>query len=260
MARKPTLTEAEWVAGTNPLSLVQHLCNRARAGRRPRRDRKLRRYACACGRRVWDLLTDERSRAAVEMAERFAEGEADRNELDRARSEAHRARDELQVAAMRSVVYGPAQAAVISAAAVSMRSCAGSAAMAAREAALFVTDALAAAAGEPRPVQMVGPDLPSGPLRQVCDLLRDVFSNPFRPVACDPSWLRWRGSTVVRLAQAAYEDRALPTGTLEPARLAVLADALEEAGCADAELLGHLRSPGPHLCGCWAVDLLLGRS
>jgi hypothetical protein len=48
-------------------------------------------------------------------------------------------------------------------------------------------------------------------------------------------------------------------GRLDPTRLAVLADALEEAGCADAELLGHLRGPGLHVRGCWAVDSLLGR-
>jgi hypothetical protein len=48
-------------------------------------------------------------------------------------------------------------------------------------------------------------------------------------------------------------------GTLDPARLTVLADALEDAGCTDADLLGHLRSPGPHVRGCWAVDLVLGK-
>jgi hypothetical protein len=45
----------------------------------------------------------------------------------------------------------------------------------------------------------------------------------------------------------------------DPQRLAVLADALEEAGCNDAEILTHLRSPGPHVRGCWALDLILGK-
>jgi hypothetical protein len=66
--------------------------------------------------------------------------------------------------------------------------------------------------------------------------------------------------TVIQVAEAAYDERQLPEGTLDPARLAVLADALEDAGCNDAELLGHLRSPGPHVRGCWAVDLVLGKS
>ena len=65
---------------------------------------------------------------------------------------------------------------------------------------------------------------------------------------------------MVALARVAYDQRELPSGTLDVARLAVLADALEEAGCTDADLLGHLRGPGPHARGCWAVDLLLGKS
>jgi hypothetical protein len=64
---------------------------------------------------------------------------------------------------------------------------------------------------------------------------------------------------VTGLAPAAYEERALPSGELDPARLAVLADALEDTGCADSEVLGHLRGPGPHVRGCWALDLILGK-
>ena len=89
-------------------------------------------------------------------------------------------------------------------------------------------------------------------------LLRDTF-NPFRPVRLDPAWLAWNGGTVKRLAQAAYEHRILPEGRLDPQRLAVLADALEEAGCSDKGTLRHLRGPGPHVRGCHVVDLLLGR-
>jgi hypothetical protein len=63
-----------------------------------------------------------------------------------------------------------------------------------------------------------------------------------------------------RLATAAYELRSFPSGEIDPARLAVLADALEDAGCQDAELLGHLRSPGPHVRGCFALDAILGRA
>jgi hypothetical protein len=62
------------------------------------------------------------------------------------------------------------------------------------------------------------------------------------------------------LALAAYDERELPSGHLDPARLAVLSDALEEAGCAGTELLAHLRSPGLHVRGGWAVDLILGRN
>jgi hypothetical protein len=66
----------------------------------------------------------------------------------------------------------------------------------------------------------------------------------------DPAWLAWNGGTVRTLARAVHDDNAFE-------RLPVLADALEDAGCADADLLGHLREPGPHVRGCWAVGLLL---
>jgi hypothetical protein len=87
---------------------------------------------------------------------------------------------------------------------------------------------------------------------QQCQLLRDIAGNPFRPATVAPAWLAWDGSTAPKLAQAVYDERAFE-------RLPLLADALEEAGCSDAELLGHLRGPGPHVRGCWVVDLLLGR-
>jgi hypothetical protein len=72
--------------------------------------------------------------------------------------------------------------------------------------------------------------------------------------------LAGQGDAVAHLARDAYDDYLLPSGHLDSERLTALADALEDAGCADPELLGHLRSPGPHVRGCWAVDLVLGKS
>jgi hypothetical protein len=96
---------------------------------------------------------------------------------------------------------------------------------------------------------------------RICHLLRDLFGPlPFRPVSVEDGWLTWNAGAVRRLAEAAYQERELPAGTLDTGRLGVLADALEEAGCTDADLLGHLRGPGPHVRGCWAVDLLSGRN
>jgi hypothetical protein len=89
-------------------------------------------------------------------------------------------------------------------------------------------------------------------------LIRDIFGPlPFRPVNIPPSVRTWQDATVVRLAEACCEYRRLPAGTLEAERLAVLADALEEAGCNDGEILAHLRSPGPHVRGCFVLDLIL---
>jgi hypothetical protein len=84
-------------------------------------------------------------------------------------------------------------------------------------------------------------------------LLHELFGNPFRPVGVPPDLLRWHGGTVPRLARAIYQERRF-------AEMPVLADALEDAGCSQADLLSHVRSPGPHALGCWALDLLLGQS
>jgi hypothetical protein len=75
--------------------------------------------------------------------------------------------------------------------------------------------------------------------------------NPFRPMpTLDPAWLTWNDAAVRRLAQAAYEERHLPSGQFDQERLGALADALASAGCHDDEILGHLRGPGPHVRGC----------
>lgn len=87
-------------------------------------------------------------------------------------------------------------------------------------------------------------------------ILLDIVGNPFRRVVLATSWLT---PTVRELVQAAYDGR-LPLGHLELDRLAVLSDALEEAGCDDAAILDHLRGPGPHVRGCWVFDLLLGKA
>lgn len=86
-------------------------------------------------------------------------------------------------------------------------------------------------------------------------LLRDIFRNPFSVATFDSSWLT---TTVCRLAAAVYDLPIVSSGQLEPARLAVLADALEEAGCDNTAVLDHLRVKGPHVRGCWALDLVLG--
>jgi hypothetical protein len=88
--------------------------------------------------------------------------------------------------------------------------------------------------------------------RESAGLVREVFGNPFHPVAVDPAWLAWNGGTVRRVAQAIYDNRDFD-------HLPILADALEDAGCSDDHLLGHCHSEGPHVRGCWVVDLLLGR-
>jgi hypothetical protein len=87
--------------------------------------------------------------------------------------------------------------------------------------------------------------------RALVDLLRDVAGNPFHPVTFDPSW---RTSTAVALARGIYAERAFD-------RLPILADALQDAGCDNADILDHCRDPkGTHVRGCWAVDLVTGKT
>jgi hypothetical protein len=224
------VTEAEWLATTDPQPMLDFLRGRAS-------ERKLRLFACANCRSAWHLLEDdrsarhlfedERSRAAVDATERYADGAATAKELDAAYRRYRRL-------VLRTVAqptperYKPALHALGTAASRLPRD--------------LLVRVLPG---------VVGPASP--------DLLRDIFQ-PFRTVpAVDLALLAWNDGTVPRLARTAYENRDLPAGTLTPARLALLADALEDAGCADAVLLGHLRGPGPHVRGCWVVDLLLGK-
>lgn len=80
--------------------------------------------------------------------------------------------------------------------------------------------------------------------------VRDIVGNPFRPVGFNPRWLT---SDVVDLARAIYAERAFE-------RLPILADALTDAGCDDEQVIAHCRSDGPHVRGCWVIDLLLGNA
>ena len=80
-----------------------------------------------------------------------------------------------------------------------------------------------------------------------------MIQTPYRPPApIDPSWLAWNDGTVRKIAQAIYDERRW-------ADLPILADALEDAGCTDPVILGHLRGGGVHTRGCFALDAVLGR-
>jgi hypothetical protein len=83
-------------------------------------------------------------------------------------------------------------------------------------------------------------------------LLRDVFGNPFHPASIDPAILTWNHGTVPGIARHIYDERAFGD-------LPILADALEDAGCTDADILGHCRAGGEHVRGCWVVELILGK-
>lgn len=202
------MTERGWLTATDPVAMLDFLHDKASA-------RKLRLFAVAYCRLSWNLLTDERSRMAVEVAERYADDLA----------------GEPALAAARMVAE-----------------------LAHREALDGWTHRLALHATEPDALAGVRSCVfwrgPQKSLRAaLADLLREFFGNPFRPAAFDPGW---RAPYLLALAETLYDHRAFD-------RLPELADALEEAGCSNADLLAHCRSAGEHLRGCWAVDALLGK-
>jgi hypothetical protein len=92
-----------------------------------------------------------------------------------------------------------------------------------------------------------------GGKKAITRLIRDIFGFPLRPdTTITGSALTWSDGTIPKLAQAIFNERAFD-------RLPILADALEDAGCTNGAILDHLRGPGPHVRGCWALDLILGK-
>jgi hypothetical protein len=223
------MTEAEWLDCTDPKLMLEFLRGKAS-------ERKLRLFAVGCCRRVRGLLTSEKSRKAVEVAERYVDGQTGQSELLGAVRGAER-----EAASSCGPGFGyDAVAAVIAAGDPNTTSV---------DAALLAAHNAVNAAGGPslhRRTAFMAER--SGQVR----LLRCIIGNPFRPVSIQASLLAWSDGTPVRIGQAIYEERAFD-------RMPILADALEDAGCTDPTILDHCRGPGEHVRGCWVVDLLLGK-
>jgi hypothetical protein len=244
------MTEPEWLACTNPERGLEFLTNRAG-------ERKLRLFAVACIRRVWLQLNKRRSRRTTELIERYADSHLSLEKLEETCESAWDLLDEMESTDgdgwSDQVEYAGAYA-VAQAACIGNDECpycyrAVDTTRNIRE--LTRYEMLAAGRASEAETAEASEQIIHA------DLLREIFGNPFRPITINPAW---QTRTVVALAQAAYEDRILPAGTLDTARLAILADALEEAGCDTADILNHLRQPGEHVRGCWVVDLVLNKS
>jgi hypothetical protein len=235
------MTEAEWLACEQPEPMLPHLrtaCVHRRKGGR----RKLRLFACACWRRVWHLIGDGQDRwpasqALVEVMEGYADGDGMGGSMAAAQDAGWQ--------------------------------------LGSRSATVAAVGAIDQATWPAMQEELDRGDYPAPPgylvsareaevrvrvrsleHRAQSALVRCIFGNPFRPVTLDPAH---RISIVASLARAVYDERHLPSGELDPLRLAILADALEEIGATD-ELVAHLRSPGPHVRGCFVIDLCLGLS
>jgi hypothetical protein len=240
------MTEAQWLAYTKLSSLTQCLFRKFDKVS----SRKLRLFGCACCRQIWHLLNDRCSQDAVEVAELHADGRATRKELADKRVVAF---------AGAEVRTGDAGVTRLDLAARAAAQCTlAKASQAALHASLDAAKGAyySSETARTQPNDWIwGIDAEHG--RQV-PLFRDIFGNPFRAPSLDPAWLTWKDGTISKLARALYDDRELPSGRLDNQRLAILADALEDAGCTDPDILGHCRGPGSHVRGCWVVDLLLG--
>lgn len=264
------MTESQWLSSSDPAAMMEVVRkDRQRVKSGPgwdnyyfASDRKLRLFAVACCRQVWHLLTDERSRRAVEVAERYADGKAEDSE----RHTAARGAEEAWSLDESNVVSATA-------AAVCWRDIAGNI---------------------PGIVARMAHGGFGIPLISQAALLREIVGNPWRLMTdellylsnmrhvghkdynIDVPWLTWNDGTVPRIAQSIYDRRAFE-------EMPILADALMDAGCQDDAILMHCRGMepcwklvkgtrypfdktrgwrplrSPHVRGCWVLDLLLGK-
>jgi hypothetical protein len=215
------MSESEWLTCTDPQKMLVFL--RVKAS-----DRKLRLFACACCRVLWSDQLDAAGRRAIDVAEHFADGEASSAMLRHA---------------VRAAFHGRSRHPALFANYFWQAHLVFDVDVALGWAAAYDTCRYA------RHISIARSDA----ARLQAELFRDLFGNPFRPMAPpDPAVLAWNGNAVRELAEtigAGHRFEDLP----------VLADRLEKAGCTNDELPAHCRRPGPHVRGCWAIDLLLAK-
>ena len=249
------MTEEEWLTESDPKAMLDYL--RGKVG-----ERKLRLFMTACVRRLGHLLVVSIAREALETAELYADGHLQGTEQQLASDEPW----------LDNRLYALERGCTLAAKGLSNaewpRDWRDS-----EMAAYYAT----VAAGDCNRTSLM-PDQWTGQANWISEassdavnyasgnrnsdvakvserhahawLLFDIFGNPFRPIVADPAWL---SPTVQSIASAIYQDRAFD-------RLPILADALEEAGCTNADVLLHCRQPGEHVRGCWVVDLVLGKT
>jgi hypothetical protein len=229
------MTEEEWLAATDPAPMLDFLQGKAS-------DRKLRLFACACSLRMGDSLGQD-ARSLIAFAEEYADGRADRAARRR----------------LATSDYLPSGVGLLLSVEMDRTSLGLHTEVVARILAQRQIPFPGRHDGSAKYMRAVERILNSKQWKAVIQnegreqshiLLEVVGFLPFRTIDFDPIW---RTSPIVALAESIYREHGFD-------RLPILADALEDAGCDAAELLAHLRGPGPHVRGCWAVDLVLGKS
>lgn len=235
------MTEQDWLTRSNPWGMIDFLGPGASA-------RKLRLFACACCRQVWNPFLPPFVLRVVEAAEAFADGQINADALASVREVVVKA---VGPANRNDSHNGTGYLSHVLGACLSI--CTH------RNAAEMAQDTAHATANAAADVPLSGERSAGFVLAEraaraeesaaQADLFRDIFGNPFYSVEIQLEWLT---STVVALARGIYEERAFDG-------LPILADALQEAGCDDDDILNHCRDPREHVRGCWLVDLLIGK-
>jgi hypothetical protein len=260
------MTEAEWLTCTDPQPMLEFLRDKAS-------DRKLRLFAVACCRRIWQFITDPECRAVVEITEQAADGPLDVQRVlsldyDRLTDDCGDPEEPFRMAFMVAGHVGYSLLAPIhgfphatDAFGDAVETSWGAVQVMAdsqkepgdKMARYYTSEELSAVYQQRRAKAEAGfRERQATEQAGQSSLLRCIFGNPFRPVSLALLWLAWNDGTIRKLAQGIYDDPAFD-------QLPILADALEEAGCDNAEILAHCRSEGPHVRGCWVVDQLLDK-
>ena len=240
------MNEAEWLSAPNVFSLLFYL--RDQNGNDPRR---LRLFGCACCRRVWHLLQLDAARRIVELTEAYADGEVGITHLQAAYASVDFA--DLGDLYEGTDACGGQLSRLTFAAMAAARWLASTTfnTVSADSVAEFTLGNQASDFFRSPEWDLPSCGVPPDDLEraQQAKLLRDIFGNPFRPVTFDPVW---RTENTVGIAAKMYYERDF-------LGMPILADALQDAGCEDEVILSHCRGAGPHVRGCWVVDLVLGK-
>jgi hypothetical protein len=250
------MTEAEWLACTDPQKMLAFLLGKTS-------DRKLRLFAVACCRQITPLmLKTELGYRGVVLAEKLADGQPIAEKLTSFRERL--GREDYNFGRIDVGGWPTKKDGVIYSA--------GGAAYHALDDEHALLEEPPDGPGRPSLMRVIhyaamaaahwqrktdrAPLTPSEidrELRAIVPLVHEVFGNPFRCAAVASEWLEGTGSRARAMAQVFYDERAFEG-------LPILADALEEAGCTDTAILDHFRGRAQHYRGCWALDLILGKS
>lgn len=230
----PRLSAATWPAFVAPQPMLLQMPAVS--------ERKLRLFAVACCQRIANVLGSD-GEALLAVAERHADGLASDRQLRRAanRAEALIAREMDRSAVISPLGYRSVPCSFLRQALTALRGALGDA--------------------TPRTVGEAAEHACRADLERnwrvekavQARLLRDIVPNPYDLPVLVTDWLTWDGGAVLGIARTIYDEKRFED-------MPILADALEEAGCTDVAILDHCRSPGPHACGCWLLDLILGKT